>query len=102
MVESEKDIFDLIDLHKSEIANYGAKSIGLFGSFTSNSVTASSDVDLIVDFEAGKKNYDNFINLAFYLESLFGRRVELLTQASLSKHLKPLIEKNVKYVAVSL
>jgi len=32
--------------------------------------TTESDIDFIVEFEAGKKNYDNFIELAFLLEHL--------------------------------
>ena len=43
-----------------------------------------SDIDIIVEFEEGKKNFDNFMNLAFYLEELFGRKVGLLTPESIS------------------
>ena len=102
MVNTAADIQSLIIAHREQILKYGATSIGLFGSFINGKVTKHSDVDLLVEFEAGQKTYDNFINLALFLESLLGRKVELITPSSLSKYLKPHIEKSVQYVAISV
>jgi len=55
---------------------------------------------LTVEFEEGKKNFDNFINLAFYLEELLGRKVDLLTPESISQYIKPYMEKEVIYESV--
>lgn len=52
-----------------------------------------SDIDIIAGFGEGKKNFDNFINPAFYLEELFGRKADLLTPKSISPYIKPYIEK---------
>ena len=57
----------------------------------------SSDIDIIVEFEEGKKNFDNFINIAFLLEKLFGRDVDILTPESINKHLKPYIMREAIY-----
>ncbi len=38
-----------------------------------------SDVDVLVEFEPGRKSFDNFMLVAFLLEDLLGRRVDLLT-----------------------
>ena len=97
-VYSKKDIFDSVAESKGIIAQYGVKSIGLFGSFVKDSVNDSSDVDLLVDFIPEKKSFDNFMDLAFYLEELFGRKVELVTPQSLSKHIGPHILKELENV----
>ena len=73
--------------HSKEIKLYGVKNLQLFGSFVKNKdIHEESDVDLMVEFEDGKKTYDNFINLSFYLEHILNRKVELLTPQSLSKY----------------
>jgi predicted nucleotidyltransferase len=46
----------------------------------------------------GKKNFRNFIHLAFFLEDLLNRKVELVTPESLSPYLKPNILKEIEYV----
>jgi len=80
------------------ISAFGVKSIGLFGSFVKDSASGTSDVDLLIDFNPDKKSFDNFMDLAFYLEDLFGRKVEIITPQSLSKHIGPHILKEVEIV----
>ena len=69
----------------------GARSLSVFGSFARGEQDPSSDVDFLVEFEAGMKNFDTFIGLAFLLEELVGRPVELLTRESLSPRLQSTI-----------
>jgi len=97
-VNSKQDIYDSIAGNHAVFSNYGVKSIGLFGSFVKNSPTENSDVDLLVDFLPDKKSFDNFMDLAFFLEDLFGRKVEIVTPQSLSKHIGPHILKEVENV----
>lgn len=97
-VHSKQEILDSINESKVAISAFGVKSIGLFGSFVKNSATESSDVDLLVDFNPTKKSFDNFMGLAFYLEDLFGRKVEIITPQSLSKHIGPHILMEVEIV----
>lgn len=97
-VHSKQDIFDSIAGSHAVFRKYGVKSIGLFGSFVKNSPSDNSDVDLLVDFHPEKKSFDNFMDLAFFLEDLFGRKVEIVTPQSLSKHIGPHILKEVENV----
>lgn len=97
-VHSKQEILNSINESKVAISTFGVKSIGLFGSFVKNSATDLSDVDLLVDFMPNKKSFDNFMDLAFYLEDLFGRKVEIITPQSLSKHIGPHILKEVEIV----
>jgi predicted nucleotidyltransferase len=39
--------------------------------------------------------FRNFMNLAFFLEDLFGRRVDLLTPEGISHRIRPNVEKEV-------
>lgn len=87
--------------HKNDIASFGTKSLGLFGSFVRDEANSDSDVDFVVEFLPGLKTYDNFINLAYYLEDILGRKVELLTPNSMSKYLEHHISKTIEYVPIS-
>ena len=80
------------------MVEYGVSRLGLFGSFVRNEQDEKSDVDFLVEFENGKKTYKNFIRLAYFLEELVGRRIELLTPESLSPYMRPHILREVEYV----
>src|SRR6266705_3396310 len=53
---------------------------------------------MLVEFEPGAKTFDAFMQLAFFLEALFGRRVELVTPESLSPHIGPHILRELTYI----
>ncbi len=79
MTEAVKEI---LEEHKDEIKErFGVKSIGLFGSCARSEETEESDVDLIVEFK--DPNFDDFMELTFYLENILGRYVDILTPAGL-------------------
>ncbi|MHC4207700.1 MAG: nucleotidyltransferase family protein [Planctomycetota bacterium] len=104
MAESEltKDgVIGAIKKSTSELRSFGVKSIGLFGSFVRSQSSPDSDVDILVEFDVGKRTYDNFIDTCFLLEDLFGRRVEVVTTDSLSPYIKPYVLKEVEYVPLS-
>lgn len=77
---------------------FGVTRIGIFGSFARGEQTRRSDVDILVDFAEGYVTLKNFIGLSDYLESLFRRRVDLLTERSLSSLIRPYIEKDVIWI----
>ncbi len=71
-------VIETLREHKEEIKErYGVKRIGVFGSYVRGDQKATSDIDVLVEFE--KPTFDNFMDLVFYLEELFGKRVDLLT-----------------------
>ncbi len=70
---------------------FGIAKIGIFGSFARGEERPDSDIDILVAFQKGKKTFDNFMGTKFYLEDLFGRKVDLVTDAAL----KPLIRKPI-------
>jgi hypothetical protein len=58
---------------------FGVKRIGIFGSVARDQCDDLSDVDLVVEFS--RPIGFRFMDLADYLENLFGRKVDLLTSA---------------------
>lgn len=98
MVQRKKDIVEALSQNRHRMEALGVSRIGLFGSFARNAQHADSDVDLLVEFEPGRKTFDNYMQLAFLLEDLLQRRVELVTPEALSPHLGPRILEEVEYV----
>ncbi|MGV8125983.1 MAG: nucleotidyltransferase family protein [Methanothrix sp.] len=80
--------------HEQEIKRrFSVRRIGLFGSFVRGEETKESDIDILVEFE--DPTFRNFMNLAFYLEDIFSRRVDLLTPEGISHRIRPYVEKEV-------
>lgn len=75
---------------------YSVKNIGLFGSFSDNSNTENSDIDILVEFERpiGWK----YLSLEIFLENYFGRKIDLVTKNALKEQIKDSILNQVKYV----
>jgi len=100
MIERKKDLFTLLAKHQEQLKQFGVKRWGVFGSFARGQQNTRSDVDILVEFEQGKKSFDNFMHLAFFLEEQVGRRVELVTPESLSPHIGPHILREVEYAPI--
>jgi hypothetical protein len=68
---------------------YGLRSLAVFGSVARNEAGPGSDIDLLVEFEAGKTcGYFGFFRLQQELESELGVRVDLVTPDALKAQLK--------------
>ena len=100
-VQTKKHLFALLNEHQHDLKHLGVKRCGVFGSFVRNQHQEDSDIDILVEFESGKKNFDNFMELAFFLEKLFGRKVDLITVESLSPYIGPHILREVEYASIS-
>ena len=99
-IQTKEQIFTLLQNHQPELKRLGVHRYGVFGSFVHNEPNEDSDVDILVEFVPGKKNFDNFMTLAFLLEDLFGRKVDLVTLEALSPYIGPHILREVEYAAV--
>ena len=99
--QTKANILGVIKTHHRQIKALGVKRLGLFGSYVRNEGSASSDVDFLVEFEAGQKTFDNFMQLSFLLEEILGRPVELVTSESVSPYFRPHIVNEVEYVPLA-
>jgi predicted nucleotidyltransferase len=76
----------VLDRHRADIlriaARYGATNIRVAGADDG----PGSDLDFVVDMEPGRSLFD-LVDLGHELQQLLGRRVEVLTAATLSPRL---------------
>lgn len=86
---TDKEIMNLLRKNAGILKKYKVKRIGLFGSYVRGEQKRYSDIDFLVDFE--EPTFDNFMDLVFYLEDLFGKKIELITSGSLSRYIQPYV-----------
>jgi len=79
-------------------ARYGVERIGIFGSHARGDETPDSDIDVLVEFAPGQATFDNFMQLAYDLEDLFKRKVDLLTVAGIDKYIRSQVEREVIWI----
>ena len=96
---TKEGIIAALTSHKSELSKFGVRTIGLFGSYVRNEQSDQSDIDLLIDFEPGKENFDNFMAACDLFESFFqNKKIEVVTKNGLSPYIGPRILKDVLYV----
>ena len=91
------EIRTILRKNREGIKKFGVAEIGLFGSHVRGEAGERSDIDFLVVFEKGKKTFDNFMDLHEYLESLYRVKIDMVTPESLSKHIRPYIEKEAVF-----
>ena len=91
----QRGVVEISRDNKDKIREFGVKRIGLFGSFARGEATEDSDIDLIVEFEKGEATLNNFMRLVEYLETLFGRKVDILTPGGVRTIRVPQVKKSI-------
>lgn len=90
---TREEIIQLLQSHRHELDELGVKHIRLFGSAARGTLQCDSDVDMIVEFS--KSTYRRFIGLKSFLESILGRKVDLLTPPAVQGRLRDHIQKDL-------
>ena len=88
----------LIRGHEGELRAYGFTSLSLFGSVARGEESATSDVDILVDFP-GHVGFRQFMGLKFALEDMLGCSVDLVDRQALRPGWRELIESDLLLVA---
>jgi len=96
---TSNSILATLEKHQDRIRGYGVRRIGLFGSYVNGKQGRSSDIDLLVEFEHDKKTFDNYMDLRFFLEDLFGCKVDLVVSEAVRPELRPHIMGSVRYAS---
>ncbi|MFH1782962.1 MAG: nucleotidyltransferase family protein [Candidatus Omnitrophota bacterium] len=94
---TKNDIIETIQANMEEIKGYGIKKIGIFGSIARASNTEESDIDILVEFKKNKKIFDNYMELKFFLEKLFNRKVDLVIETALKSRIKGSVLEEASY-----
>jgi hypothetical protein len=91
-------ILKLLEENKLALRKFKVKEIGLFGSFLKGRGGEKSDIDFLVSFE--ETSFDNYMNLKFFLEGVFGRKIDLVLKNALKPALKEVKKEAVYAKAV--
>jgi hypothetical protein len=100
-VETKHDILRILHENRHRLRALGVRNIGLFGSYVRGEQNSESDIDLLVEFESGRKSFDTFMELAFWLEAVLKHKIEIVTVESLSPHIGPYVLKEVEYASIA-
>jgi len=92
-----EDILDFLSNNKKTLNKYGVKNIALFGSYVKDRANKNSDIDILVEFEKNKKNFDNYMDLKFFLEDNLNHKVDLVINENVKEELKEEIYGSAKY-----
>ncbi|MBC8053861.1 MAG: nucleotidyltransferase family protein [Sphingobacteriaceae bacterium] len=96
---TKENIIKTLKSNKPKFSKLGIRNIGLFGSYLRGEESKSSDIDLLIDFEPEKENFDNFMAVYDLFEKIFkNEKVEVVTVNGLSRYIGPKILKEVQYV----
>lgn len=78
-------ILRTLKAHSADLERYGVVRIGLFGSAAHGTVRKESDLDFLVTFR--RPSFDDYMDLKFFLEDLFDRKVDLVEDQALRPEL---------------
>ena len=92
-----EEIITFLKTNKNELENFGISKIGLFGSYSKNKESQNSDIDILVEFKKGRKTFDNYMDLKFYLEDTLRKKVDLVMDQNIKEELKSEILRSVRY-----
>lgn len=91
-------VLEQLTRSKPELAaRYGVQTLALFGSTARDSSRTDSDIDILVSFD-GPATSERYFGVQFYLEDLFGRPVDLVTDKALRPELRPFVERDAVHV----
>ncbi len=96
MLTKENILSKLTELKPTLYKEYAVKEIGLFGSFSDDTFSENSDIDLLVELE--KPIGWKYFSLEIFLESVFNRKIDLVTKNALKKQIRDRIMKQVYFV----
>ena len=92
-MKDTNEIIEYLRSNKESLRDkFSVTRFGLFGSFVRHTQNISSDIDLLVEFEMGRKSLHTFLGLKRLLEKEFARKVDMGFEHSL----KPMVKKSIK------
>ncbi|MBD3197347.1 MAG: hypothetical protein GF317_19990 [Candidatus Lokiarchaeota archaeon] len=91
---SREELFDkIVHFLKHE----GASKVSIFGSYARGQEKPESDIDVLVEFSQTKTLLE-FVKIERELSEYIGVKVDLVTEKSLSPHIKEYMEKELREV----
>ena len=96
---NKKTVIKRLSSLKAPLMAVGVCQLGLFGSTVRGENTPKSDIDILIDFNAGQETYLNFMDACTILQDAFGKiRLDVVTKKGLSPYIGEAILNEVEYV----
>ena len=93
---TKPEIIGLLENNRESIKRFGVKELGVFGSSVRGDTHENSDVDVLVEFE--RETFDAYMGLLFFLEEIFGRKVDLVMKDAIKARIRHRILGEAVYV----
>lgn len=92
-----RETIEIIKEHKRELeGRFKVKEIGIFGSYVRGEQKEGSDLDVLVNFE--EPIGLEFVELAEFLESILGEKIDLVSKGAVRPNRWKYIEEDLIYV----
>ena len=88
-------IMEVLQAQRTTLRRLGVRRLGLFGSAARGEATEASDLDFLVELD--RKTFDAYMDVKELLESLFGRRVDLVIEGAVKPQLRARILQETVY-----
>lgn len=75
---------------------FAVKEIGIFGSYSKSQQNEDSDIDIYVEFYFEELTVDKYLSLINYLESIFNKKIDLITKDGLRTIRIPEVKKDIE------
>jgi predicted nucleotidyltransferase len=95
---SRDRVVQLLQEHRAEMDRFGVRSISIFGSVARDEAKMGSDLDVMVDF-GPEPTFRGYMDLKFFLEDLFGTKVDVVTPGALLPGLEKSVTREMLRVA---
>ena len=83
---TRSEILQGLSREKERLRALGVRRLSLFGSAARGEETSASDLDFLVEFD--RKTFRNYMGLLRFLETVHGRRVDLVIREALKPALR--------------
>ncbi len=94
----QETVIRVLKEHLKEIRSFKVLKISIFGSVARNQEKPNSDIDVLIKFD-GPASFDQYMDLKFFLEDLFDRKVDLVTENAIRPEIQKYVEKDLIRVA---
>ena len=89
------EIMNRLAEHGEELRRHKVRRLGIFGSAARGELRPESDLDILVELH--EKTFDGYMELKFFLEELFGRKVDLVLNEAIKPSLRARILEETVY-----
>lgn len=86
---------DILRSHEAELRRRGVTRAALFGSTARDTAGTASDVDVLVDLDAGAvRDVYDYVGVVQFIETLFPVPIDVADRAALQPHVRPAAERD--------